>query len=79
LYRYTVRRWEGEGEAGAPSKVMRGHGDTVRGLALMPGVGFLTASHDCTARLWTHGGDSAAVFAGRVGTFHLQFSKTRYS
>lgn len=45
---------------------MRGHGDTVRGLALMPGVGFLSASHDCTARLWTHGGDSAAVFAGHT-------------
>lgn len=46
--------------------VMRGHGDTVRGLALMPGVGYLSASHDCTARLWTHGGDSAAIFAGHT-------------
>jgi hypothetical protein len=29
-------------------------------------VGFLSASHDCTARLWTFGGETVLVFAGHA-------------
>ena len=49
-----------------PSQTLLGHGDTVRGLAIMPGVGFLSASHDCTARLWSRDGETAAIFAGHA-------------
>ena len=33
----TIRKWEGDGEAGKESQIIKGHSDTVRGLALMPG------------------------------------------
>ena len=49
-----------------PSQTLLGHGDTVRGLAIMPGVGFLSASHDCTARLWSRDGETSAIFAGHA-------------
>jgi phospholipase A-2-activating protein len=50
----------------SPAATYQGHVDTVRGLALAPGVGFLSASHDCTARLWTFGGETVLVFAGHA-------------
>ena len=68
----TIKRWDDVRETGAnsapltPSRTITGHADTVRGLALMPGVGFLSASHDCTARLWTLGGETVSVFAGHA-------------
>ena len=70
----TIKRWDiGHTTAGGnasssltPSKTITGHADTVRGLALMPNVGFLSASHDCTARLWTLEGETVCVFAGHA-------------
>ena len=47
-FKFNLRRYRKE------SQIIKGHSDTVRGLALMPGVGFLSASHDCTARMWTY-------------------------
>jgi phospholipase A-2-activating protein len=71
----TIKRWDighttdSGGNASSsltPSKTITGHADTVRGLALMPNVGFLSASHDCTARLWTLEGETVCVFIGHA-------------
>ena len=70
----TIKRWDiGHRNSGGnasssltPSKTITGHADTVRGLALMPNVGFLSASHDCTARLWTLEGETVCVFIGHA-------------
>ena len=37
-----------------------------RGLALVPGLGFISASHDTTLQLWTTGGDPIATLAGHT-------------
>lgn len=39
---------------------LAGHTDTVRSLHVMEGVGVISGSHDCTARLWTFQGDVLA-------------------
>jgi phospholipase A-2-activating protein len=51
----------------------RGHSDTVRGLASAPAAmvggeagAFLSASHDCTARLWRANGDTVRAFVGHA-------------
>ena len=69
----TIKVWNdvatllvNESGADKPSQTLLGHSDTVRGLAIMPGVGFLSASHDCTARLWSRDGETAAIFAGHA-------------
>jgi len=62
----TLVSESGEESGAKPSQTLIGHSDTVRGLAIMPGVGFLSASHDCTARLWSRGGETAAIFAGHA-------------
>lgn len=36
----------------------------LRGLALLPGVGFVSASHDLTLRVWTLGGQTVAELLG---------------
>jgi hypothetical protein len=36
--------------------VLLGHDDTVRALALLPGVGLVSASHDATLRIWSQQG-----------------------
>jgi hypothetical protein len=37
-----------------------------RGLSLIPGLGFASASHDGTLRLWTNGGDAIAALEGHT-------------
>ena len=51
----------------------RGHSDTVRGLASAPAAmvggeagAFLSASHDCTARLWRANGETVRAFVGHA-------------
>ena len=41
-----------------------GHEDVVRDLALLPGVGFLSASNDGSVRAWELGGDCLKVLGG---------------
>ena len=67
----TIKRWTDaetlkNSKTPEPAQTLLGHGDTVRGLAVAPGAGFLSASHDCTARLWTRDGETAAIFAGHA-------------
>ena len=69
----TIKRWNDADalvraaeSSPRPAQTLVGHADTVRGLAIMPGVGFLSASHDCTARLWTPSGETATIFAGHA-------------
>ncbi|KAJ0011320.1 hypothetical protein Pint_34570 [Pistacia integerrima] len=40
--------------------------DTIRGLAVMPGVGILSASHDCSIRLWTLTGQVLMEMVGHT-------------
>lgn len=48
----TCKLWSGE----TCVKDFTGHTDAVRALALLPGVGFLSASNDGTVRMWELGG-----------------------
>jgi phospholipase A-2-activating protein len=55
--------------------VLRGHGDSVRGLALAPdallgGGGLLSASHDGSARLWSASGECLAEFLGHTALLY---------
>eukprot|EP00191_Tetraselmis_sp_GSL018_P010623 CAMPEP_0177617532 /NCGR_PEP_ID=MMETSP0419_2-20121207/24957_1 /TAXON_ID=582737 /ORGANISM="Tetraselmis sp., Strain GSL018" /LENGTH=392 /DNA_ID=CAMNT_0019116099 /DNA_START=165 /DNA_END=1341 /DNA_ORIENTATION=- len=56
----TIRRWNG----GRCVATLRGHTDTVRGLAEFPNLGFVSASHDQTLKVWTYGGELAADLIG---------------
>jgi phospholipase A-2-activating protein len=48
----TCKLWRGE----ECVRTFEGHTDAVRALALLPGVGFLSASNDGTVKLWELGG-----------------------
>ena len=64
---HTIRRWEGDGEAGKPVAISSA--DTRTRFAASPprpGSGSSPRPHDCTARLWTHGGETATVFVGHT-------------
>lgn len=50
----------------AAPRFRSGHTDTVRGLALFPGVGFVSASHDGTARVWAVSGETLLHLAGHT-------------
>jgi phospholipase A-2-activating protein len=54
---HTCKLWKGE----ACVTTFTGHTDVVRGLALLPDVGFLSASNDGTVRLWALTGDCLRV------------------
>mmetsp|Transcript_12029 Transcript_12029/g.33825 ORF Transcript_12029/g.33825 Transcript_12029/m.33825 type:complete len:812 (-) Transcript_12029:119-2554(-) len=56
----TVRRWSG----GRCVSTIKAHTDTVRGLAEFPGLGFVSASHDQTLKVWTHDGQTLAELVG---------------
>jgi phospholipase A-2-activating protein len=43
----TIRQWQGA----TCVNTFRGHTDTVRGLATLPGVGFVSGSHDFTCKV----------------------------
>lgn len=43
-----------------------GHSDSVRGLAVYPGVGFVSASHDGTARVWAVSGETLLHLVGHT-------------
>ena len=68
----SVKRWDGQmpydGASWKPTTTMTGHADTVRGICVTPaGDAFLTASHDCTARMWslvTH--ETVLTFVGHT-------------
>ena len=38
----------------------------MRGLCNLPGVGFVSASHDCTLRVWTLEGETVANLVGHT-------------
>lgn len=41
-----------------------GHTDSVRGLCEMPGIGFVSASHDTTLRVWSTDGETLTELIG---------------
>lgn len=53
----TVKLWQGD----ECVRTFSGHGDVVRSLAEVPGVGFLSGSNDGTVRLWDLGGECLRV------------------
>ena len=53
----TIKLWEGE----SCVQSYTGHEDVVRDLALLPGVGFVSASNDGTIRAWELGGSCLKV------------------
>eukprot|EP01025_Chloroclados_australasicus_P028368 TRINITY_DN2813_c1_g1_i1.p1 TRINITY_DN2813_c1_g1~~TRINITY_DN2813_c1_g1_i1.p1 ORF type:complete len:801 (-),score=103.55 TRINITY_DN2813_c1_g1_i1:283-2685(-) len=63
-----IMRWSSAKGAGGITikqvQTYEGHSDTVRALAEYPGVGFVSGSHDLTARLWTLDGSTITEFVG---------------
>jgi len=57
---HTVRRWLD----GKCTSVIKAHSDSVRGLAEFPGIGFVTASHDQTLKIWADDGRCIAELVG---------------
>ena len=53
----SIKLWLGE----RCVRTFSGHTDVVRALALVDGIGFLSASNDGTARLWELGGTCLAT------------------
>jgi len=53
----TVKLWLGS----ECERTYEGHGDVVRSLAAVPGIGFLSCSNDGTVRLWELGGGTLQV------------------
>lgn len=43
-----------------------GHSDSVRGLCEMPGIGFVSASHDTTLRVWGLNGETLMELVGHT-------------
>ncbi|KDO51447.1 hypothetical protein CISIN_1g0043292mg, partial [Citrus sinensis] len=58
----TIKLWKGKKCA----QTFVGHTDTVRGLSVMPGVGIISASHDCTIRLWALTGQVLMEMVGHT-------------
>jgi phospholipase A-2-activating protein len=54
----TIKLWKN----GTCVKTLGGHTDAVRALRAVPGIGFISAANDGTARLWTTAGDELAAF-----------------
>lgn len=60
---HTVRQiWRG----GKCIHTINGHTDAVRGLCLVPGLGFASCSNDTTVRLWTADGQPIAELNGHT-------------
>eukprot|EP00983_Pelagomonas_calceolata_P081825 1155714-Pelagomonas_calceolata.AAC.2 len=45
-------------------------GSAPRSLAVLPGVGFVSASHDFTAKVWTLSGDIIAELLGHTALIY---------
>lgn len=56
----TIKRWRGT----QCVATYKGHTDSVRGVAILPGVGFVSGSHDCSLRVWSLEGDVLAELLG---------------
>lgn len=60
----TLRMWSlSQGTCEGEKTV---HTDSVRGVAVAPGLGLVTASHDATLKLWTLSGDAIAEMVGHT-------------
>ena len=58
----TVKSWSG----GQVQKTFQGHSDSVRSLCELPGIGFVSASHDMTLRIWAITGEVIAELVGHT-------------
>lgn len=58
----TIKIWRGALGSMTCVRTLQGHTDCVRGLALVPGVGFVSCSNDETLRLWSMQGDHLQVY-----------------
>lgn len=56
----TIKQWSGNM---AHSQYM-GHTDSVRALCLLPDVGFVSASHDASLRIWSFQGEQLGQLLG---------------
>jgi phospholipase A-2-activating protein len=62
----TIKRWQGT----KCVATYKGHTDTVRGLAALPGVGFVSGSHDCSLRVWSLDGTTLAEMHGHTAIIY---------
>jgi len=60
----TIRLWSLA--HGKCTKVIHGHEDTVRTLAVLPHVGIVSGSHDFTLKVWTLSGELLTEFVGHT-------------
>jgi phospholipase A-2-activating protein len=56
----TIKQWSGN----LAVHTFVGHKDSVRCLCNLPGLGFVSGSHDSTLRVWSLAGDCLAVLVG---------------
>lgn len=57
----TIKIWRGAVGAMKCIKTLHEHKDCVRGLALIPGIGFVSCSNDETLIVWSMNGDPLQV------------------
>ena len=61
----TIRMWSVT--EGTCTGVVKAHSDTVRALAVLPGVGVVSGSHDTTLKVWSLAGECIAEMVGHTG------------
>lgn len=62
----TIKQWSGT----VVDRTYEGHTDSVRALCEVPGLGFVSGSHDMTLRAWTLAGDCIATLAGHTALIY---------
>lgn len=62
----TIKQWSGN----VVDRTYEGHTDSVRALCEVPGLGFVSGSHDMTLRAWTLGGDCIATLVGHTALIY---------
>lgn len=62
----TIKQWSGN----VVERTYEGHTDSVRALCEVPGLGFVSGSHDMTLRAWTLAGDCIATLVGHTALIY---------
>ncbi len=62
----TIKIWHGPPGEMKCIKTLKHHRDCVRGLALLPDIGFVSCSNDETLVVWSFGGDVLQVLYGHT-------------
>jgi phospholipase A-2-activating protein len=58
----TIKQWTGD----HAHTTYTGHSDSVRTLCELPGIGFVSGSHDMTLQVWAHSGEVLSKLVGHT-------------